>query len=82
MDEPAAGLGTEERQELGQLIRLMAREWGIAVLLVEHDVDLVMNVCDHITVLEYGRVIAQGTPELVRADAEVRRAFLGQAVEA
>jgi sulfate-transporting ATPase len=82
LDEPAAGLSAEERDELGDLIREMAEKWGIAVLLVEHDVDLVMRVCDNITVLEFGRVIAQGSPDVVRANDEVRRAFLGQEVEA
>ena len=80
LDEPAAGLSAPERVELGDLVREMAREWNMAVLLVEHDVDLVMRVCDRITVLEFGRVIAQGPPEAVRNDAEVRRAFLGEEV--
>lgn len=82
LDEPAAGLSAPERVELGDLIREMAREWNMAVLLVEHDVDMVMRVCDHITVLEFGKVIAQGPPEEVRNDTEVRRAFLGQEVSA
>jgi len=80
LDEPAAGLSAPERVELGDLVREMAREWNMAVLLVEHDVDMVMRVCDRITVLEFGRVIAQGQPEEVRNDAEVRRAFLGEEV--
>jgi ABC-type branched-subunit amino acid transport system ATPase component len=80
LDEPAAGLSAPERVELGDLVREMAREWNMAVLLVEHDVDMVMRVCDRITVLEFGRVIAQGPPEAVRNDAEVRRAFLGEEV--
>jgi sulfate-transporting ATPase len=80
MDEPAAGLSAQEREELGELIREMAEDWGMAVLLVEHDVDLVMRVCDHITVIEFGRVIAQGPPDIVRMDPEVLRAFLGQEV--
>ena len=82
LDEPAAGLSAPERVELGDLVREMAREWNMAILLVEHDVDLVMRVCDEITVLEFGRVIAQGPPELVRTHDEVRRAFLGQEVPA
>ncbi|MGA1838096.1 branched-chain amino acid ABC transporter permease/ATP-binding protein [Herbiconiux sp. 11R-BC] len=80
LDEPAAGLSAGERIELAELIRLMADSWGIAVLLVEHDVDLVMRVSDHITVLEFGKVIAAGAPEEVREHDEVRRAFLGQEV--
>ncbi|MGW9111730.1 ABC transporter permease subunit [Microbacterium sp. NPDC055683] len=78
MDEPAAGLSSLEREELGDLIQEMAKEWKMAILLVEHDVDLVMRVCDEITVLDGGRVIAQGTPESVRAHRDVRRAFLGE----
>jgi sulfate-transporting ATPase len=80
LDEPAAGLAAAERIELGELIRDMADSWGIAILLVEHDVDLVMRVCDHVTVLEFGTVIASGPPEVMRQHAEVKRAFLGQEV--
>jgi ABC-type branched-subunit amino acid transport system ATPase component/branched-subunit amino acid ABC-type transport system permease component len=80
LDEPAAGLSADERTELGDLIRQMADSWGIAILLVEHDVDLVMRICDHITVLEFGTVIAEGAPEAVRQHEEVKRAFLGQGV--
>jgi sulfate-transporting ATPase len=80
LDEPAAGLAAAERVELGELIREMADSWGIAILLVEHDVDLVMRVCDHVTVLEFGAVIAAGPPEEMRQHAEVKRAFLGQEV--
>ena len=82
LDEPAAGLSSREREELGDLIREMARERGIAVLLVEHDVDLVMRTCDHITVVEFGEVIASGTPDVIRSHEEVRRAFLGEEVPA
>jgi sulfate-transporting ATPase len=77
LDEPAAGLSSSERDELARMIRELADEWGMAVLVVEHDVDLVMRVSDHVTVLEFGTVIAAGTPGEVRGDAEVRRAFLG-----
>lgn len=82
MDEPAAGLSAPERLELGDLIREMAQEWNMTILLVEHDVDMVMRVCDQITVLEFGKVIAQGPPDIVRAHKEVRRAFLGQEITA
>ncbi|MCJ1688336.1 ATP-binding cassette domain-containing protein [Rathayibacter sp. VKM Ac-2927] len=82
LDEPAAGLSSLEREELGALIREMADSWGIAVLLVEHDVDLVMRVCDHITVLEFGAVIAHGAPDVVRSHDDVKRAFLGQEIPA
>jgi sulfate-transporting ATPase len=77
LDEPAAGLSAAERDELARMIRELAEDWGMAVLLVEHDVDLVMCVCDHVTVLEFGTIIAEGTPQEVRGHAEVRRAFLG-----
>jgi len=77
LDEPAAGLSGPERDELARMIRELADERGMAVLLVEHDVDLVMRVSDHVTVLEFGTVIAAGTPGEVRGNAEVRRAFLG-----
>jgi len=77
LDEPAAGLSVQERGELVTLIRELVAEWGMAILLVEHDVDLVMRVCDHITVLEFGKVIASGLPQDVRQDPDVRRAFLG-----
>ncbi|SDL32157.1 amino acid/amide ABC transporter membrane protein 1, HAAT family /amino acid/amide ABC transporter membrane protein 2, HAAT family /amino acid/amide ABC transporter ATP-binding protein 1, HAAT family [Nocardioides sp. YR527] len=82
LDEPAAGLSARERDELGTLIRELVDSWGMTVLLVEHDVDLVMRVSDHVTVLEFGGVIARGEPAAIRADREVRRAFLGEEVSA
>ncbi len=76
LDEPAAGLSAEEGAVLCQLLeRLRAR--GLAVILVEHHMDVIMRVCDRITVIERGRVIAEGTPQEIRADEEVRRAYLG-----
>ncbi|OZF53179.1 hypothetical protein CH293_11805 [Rhodococcus sp. 14-2470-1b] len=78
LDEPAAGLSAPERDELVDLIRSLVDECGMGILLVEHDVDLVMKVCDHITVLEFGKVVARGTPAEIRLDSEVRRAFLGE----
>jgi sulfate-transporting ATPase len=77
LDEPAAGLGDRESRELARLVRRLADEWGIGVLLVEHDMNFVMAVCDEIVVLDFGRTIARGTPEAVRADPATIKAYLG-----
>jgi sulfate-transporting ATPase len=78
LDEPAAGLGEADSAELGRLVRRLAHEWGIAVLLVEHDVSLVLAICDRVAVLDFGRLIAEGSPDEVRADAAVITAYLGE----
>ncbi|MBO0732093.1 MAG: ATP-binding cassette domain-containing protein, partial [Acidimicrobiaceae bacterium] len=78
LDEPAAGLGDAETAELANLVRGLAEDWGMAVLLIEHDIDFVMSVCDEIVVLDFGRKIAHSTPDLVRNDASVIAAYLGQ----
>ena len=77
LDEPAAGLDDQETSELGQLIRQLADEWGIGIILVEHDVELVMEVCDRVVVLDAGRNIAVGTPDEVRNHPDVIAAYLG-----
>jgi sulfate-transporting ATPase len=77
LDEPGAGLDELERVELGQIVRRLATDFGIAVLLVEHDVNLVMSVCDRILVLDFGKPIAEGTPAEVRHNPAVLTAFLG-----
>jgi ABC-type branched-subunit amino acid transport system ATPase component/ABC-type branched-subunit amino acid transport system permease subunit len=77
LDEPAAGLDEHETAELGALVRGLATEWGLGILLVEHDVSLVMSICDRIVALDFGNVIAQGTPEEIRRDAAVVAAYLG-----
>jgi sulfate-transporting ATPase len=78
LDEPAAGLDERETAELGDLVRRLAREWGLAVLLVEHDVSLVMSVCDRIVALDFGIVIAGGTPDEIRRNEAVVAAYLGR----
>ena len=81
LDEPASGLNSDESAELGELIRHLATTWGMGVVLVEHDVDLVMTVSDRIVVLESGRVIASGTPGEIRRDPAVVAAYLGEPQE-
>jgi branched-chain amino acid transport system ATP-binding protein len=76
LDEPAGGMNEQETTGLIQLIRKM-REQGVTVLLIEHDMSLVMRVCEKIVVLEYGSKIAEGTAEVIKNDPEVIRAYLG-----
>jgi sulfate-transporting ATPase len=80
LDEPAAGLDENETSELGDLVRRFADRYGMAVLLIEHDVDLVLRVCDRIVVLNFGRKIAEGTPAQIRSDRAVIAAYLGEEV--
>ena len=76
LDEPASGLNTSETSQLGQLL-LAIRKQGITIVLVEHDMSLVMKICDSITVLNFGQVLADGTPERIRLNPDVIRAYLG-----
>ena len=77
MDEPAAGLDTAESQELGAKLRSVV-DGGVTILLVDHDMGLVLSVCDYIYVIEFGRVIAQGKPGQIRTDERVIAAYLGE----
>jgi branched-chain amino acid transport system ATP-binding protein len=80
LDEPASGLNHEELADLGALIRSTRDRLGITVLLVEHHMNFVMGLSDRVVALNFGRVIAHGTPDEVRADPEVGRAYLGPAL--
>ncbi|MDY7578433.1 high-affinity branched-chain amino acid ABC transporter ATP-binding protein LivG [Herbaspirillum sp. RTI4] len=77
LDEPAAGLNPQEKQELQQLIHRLRSEHGIAVLLIEHDMSLVMGISDRILVMEHGLPVVIGTPDVVRNDERVIKAYLG-----
>ncbi|RME97886.1 MAG: ATP-binding cassette domain-containing protein [Alphaproteobacteria bacterium] len=77
LDEPAAGLNPRESDELNQLLLDIRKEEGIAILLIEHDMRVVMEISDHVVVLDYGRKISDGTPEYVRNDPHVIAAYLG-----
>ena len=81
LDEPAAGLDETESADLARLIRQLADERNIGVLLVEHDVDLVMSTCDRIVVIDFGNTIATGTPAEIRDSEAVRDAYLGHPTE-
>ncbi len=78
LDEPAAGMNPSESDDLHRLILRLRERFDLTILLVEHDMRLVMNLCERIVVLNYGRIIAQGTPGEVRSDPQVIAAYLGQ----
>lgn len=77
LDEPAAGMNPQETEHLMQIIRKI-RELGITVVLIEHDMKLVMSICDTITVLNYGMKLAEGTPVEIRSNTDVIEAYLGK----
>lgn len=80
LDEPAAGMNPQETQELMEMIRWIRKEFKLAILLIEHDMGLVMGVCERIYVLEYGMLIAEGTPEEIKNNSRVIEAYLGEEV--
>ncbi|MDD4801887.1 MAG: ABC transporter ATP-binding protein [Syntrophomonas sp.] len=80
LDEPAAGMNPQETQDLMQLIQWIRKDFNLSILLIEHDMSLVMGVCERIYVLDYGQVIAEGKPEEIRNNKRVIEAYLGEEV--
>ena len=81
LDEPAAGLNSQEKRELAKSIRKIRDELGVAILLIEHDMGLVMDICEQITVLDHGVTIAHGPPKVIQNDPTVIAAYLGSDVD-
>ena len=78
LDEPAAGMNPQETEELMKLISFIRKEFRITILLIEHDMQLVMGICERLIVLDYGRTIAEGLPEEIRLNPAVIKAYLGE----
>ena len=82
LDEPAAGMNPQETKELVDLINQIRDEDGISILLIEHDMKLVMTLSDRISVVDYGRKLAQGSPEEIKNNPAVIKAYLGEDIDA
>lgn len=81
LDEPAAGMNPQETHQLMEMIRWIRKEFNLTILLIEHDMSLVMGVCERIYVLDYGQIIAQGTPVEIKSNPRVIEAYLGEEVQ-
>ena len=77
LDEPAAGMNPTEKRELMEMIQSLRARFGLTILIIEHDMKVIMGVCQRIIVLDYGKTIASGTPEEIRRNPAVIRAYLG-----
>jgi branched-chain amino acid transport system ATP-binding protein len=80
LDEPAAGMNPQETHDLMELIAFIRKKFNLTILLIEHDMSLVMGICERIYVLDYGQLIAEGTPEEIRSNSKVIEAYLGEEV--
>ncbi|GIK62334.1 MAG: ABC transporter ATP-binding protein [Chloroflexota bacterium] len=78
LDEPMAGMNVEEKEDMARFILDINEEWGVTIILIEHDMGVVMDISDRVAVLDFGRLIALGTPQEVRANPQVIQAYLGQ----
>jgi branched-chain amino acid transport system ATP-binding protein len=78
LDEPMAGMNQEEREDMARYIVDLNEEWGLTVMMIEHDMGVVMDISHRVVVLDFGRKIAEGTPEQVRANEHVKKAYLGE----
>ena len=78
LDEPMAGMNVEEKEDIARYILDINEEWGVTIILIEHDMGVVMDISDKVAVLDFGRLIAVGTPEEIRTNPAVIQAYLGQ----
>ncbi|MHB9944544.1 ABC transporter ATP-binding protein [Clostridium botulinum] len=81
LDEPAAGMNNYEKQDLKNLINILREDFNITVLIIEHDMGVIMDLCDRILVLDYGKKIAEGSPEEISNDANVIKAYMGKGIK-